>query len=227
MKLLAILLCVVFVSSTVVKANSIADIDTNESDEQSEMIARTSSKTRHESERRGYMRSLAEHILTNKRELGTCAATGCPSDKCCSQFGWCGTGDAYCGGGCQSGLCYANTCNVKRSCPTGKCCSQYGWCGSTAEYCGTTNSQSSNCLALGASCTSSGTTCCGGALCIGTVSCGRGGCRRPPDMSKAVYTCKIPSTPPPSTNNNNNNNDSNDFFEFLKALGEIGNAVGR
>lgn len=26
----------------------------------------------------------------------------CPNGLCCSQFGWCGTADAYCGAGCQS-----------------------------------------------------------------------------------------------------------------------------
>ncbi|KAK4781124.1 hypothetical protein SAY87_017230 [Trapa incisa] len=29
----------------------------------------------------------------------------CPAGLCCSQWGWCGTGDAYCGSGCQSGPC--------------------------------------------------------------------------------------------------------------------------
>ncbi|XP_057781426.1 chitinase 5-like [Salvia miltiorrhiza] len=31
---------------------------------------------------------------------------GCASNLCCSQFGYCGTGNAYCGPGCQSGPCY-------------------------------------------------------------------------------------------------------------------------
>ncbi|KAL7176793.1 hypothetical protein ACSBR2_030191 [Camellia fascicularis] len=30
---------------------------------------------------------------------------GCAAGLCCSQFGYCGTGDAYCGAGCQSGPC--------------------------------------------------------------------------------------------------------------------------
>ncbi|KAL8139012.1 hypothetical protein V2J09_005013 [Rumex salicifolius] len=30
---------------------------------------------------------------------------GCSSDLCCSQFGYCGTGDAYCGTGCRAGPC--------------------------------------------------------------------------------------------------------------------------
>lgn len=31
---------------------------------------------------------------------------GCSPDLCCSRFGWCGTGDAYCGIGCKQGPCY-------------------------------------------------------------------------------------------------------------------------
>ncbi|KAF4377411.1 hypothetical protein F8388_013757 [Cannabis sativa] len=30
---------------------------------------------------------------------------GCSPDLCCSKFGFCGSGDAYCGEGCQSGPC--------------------------------------------------------------------------------------------------------------------------
>ncbi|KAI3866158.1 hypothetical protein MKX03_008762 [Papaver bracteatum] len=30
---------------------------------------------------------------------------GCSGNLCCSQYGYCGTGDAYCGKGCQSGPC--------------------------------------------------------------------------------------------------------------------------
>ncbi|KAM0911828.1 hypothetical protein ACQ4PT_013191 [Festuca glaucescens] len=30
---------------------------------------------------------------------------GCPSDLCCSQWGYCGTSPDYCGPGCQSGPC--------------------------------------------------------------------------------------------------------------------------
>ncbi|XP_075511921.1 endochitinase EP3-like [Primulina tabacum] len=32
---------------------------------------------------------------------------GCASDLCCSRFGYCGTGNDYCGQGCQAGPCYA------------------------------------------------------------------------------------------------------------------------
>ncbi|XP_042478097.1 endochitinase EP3-like [Macadamia integrifolia] len=33
---------------------------------------------------------------------------GCASNLCCSKYGYCGTGDTYCGTGCQSGPCYAS-----------------------------------------------------------------------------------------------------------------------
>ncbi|XP_038712404.1 endochitinase EP3-like [Tripterygium wilfordii] len=32
---------------------------------------------------------------------------GCAADLCCSRYGYCGTGDDYCGVGCQQGSCYA------------------------------------------------------------------------------------------------------------------------
>ncbi|KAL2459844.1 carrot EP3-3 chitinase [Forsythia ovata] len=31
---------------------------------------------------------------------------GCAQDLCCSQYGYCGTGNDYCGKGCQGGPCY-------------------------------------------------------------------------------------------------------------------------
>eukprot|EP00252_Welwitschia_mirabilis_P025951 TRINITY_DN82_c0_g4_i1.p1 TRINITY_DN82_c0_g4~~TRINITY_DN82_c0_g4_i1.p1 ORF type:complete len:276 (+),score=-28.55 TRINITY_DN82_c0_g4_i1:18-845(+) len=39
---------------------------------------------------------------------------GCADDLCCSQYGYCGTGDAYCGAGCQEG-----PCNSSPSSPSG------------------------------------------------------------------------------------------------------------
>eukprot|EP00026_Physarum_polycephalum_P008484 Phypoly_transcript_08571.p1 GENE.Phypoly_transcript_08571~~Phypoly_transcript_08571.p1 ORF type:complete len:457 (+),score=80.19 Phypoly_transcript_08571:69-1439(+) len=38
---------------------------------------------------------------------GACGA-GCASGLCCSQFGYCGNGDAYCGAGCTGGPCYSS-----------------------------------------------------------------------------------------------------------------------
>ncbi|KAL0456521.1 UNVERIFIED_CONTAM: Chitinase 5 [Sesamum latifolium] len=32
----------------------------------------------------------------------------CSANECCSRYGYCGTGDTYCGNGCRSGRCYAS-----------------------------------------------------------------------------------------------------------------------
>ncbi|KAF2321974.1 hypothetical protein GH714_005024 [Hevea brasiliensis] len=32
---------------------------------------------------------------------------GCAANLCCSQYGYCGTGDPYCGQGCKEGPCYS------------------------------------------------------------------------------------------------------------------------
>ncbi|KAL6642576.1 hypothetical protein ACP70R_020757 [Stipagrostis hirtigluma subsp. patula] len=40
----------------------------------------------------------------------------CPDNRCCSSWGYCGLGDAYCGDGCQSGAC----------CPGKRCGQQAG-----------------------------------------------------------------------------------------------------
>jgi len=59
---------------------------------------------------------------------GNCWAGSCGAGLCCSAYGYCGSGAAYCGGGggggCQGG------------CPAGQCCSQFGYCGTSAEHCG-------------------------------------------------------------------------------------------
>ncbi|KAK9138761.1 hypothetical protein Sjap_009355 [Stephania japonica] len=34
---------------------------------------------------------------------------GCPSNLCCSQYGYCGLGDPYCGTGCRQGPCYGSS----------------------------------------------------------------------------------------------------------------------
>ncbi|CAA0809667.1 Chitinase family protein [Striga hermonthica] len=40
---------------------------------------------------------------------------GCATGLCCSKFGYCGTGDAYCGEWCQQGKCYNNNNNNPQS----------------------------------------------------------------------------------------------------------------
>jgi len=88
--------------------------------------------------------------------------TGCPEpDQCKSQYGWCGTGPAYCGAGCQAGPCTGSvpvsvpqavpvTAPVSAptsstttdsgkcspACGPGLCCSKWGFCGSGPAYCG-------------------------------------------------------------------------------------------
>ncbi|KAJ4842494.1 hypothetical protein Tsubulata_027080 [Turnera subulata] len=34
---------------------------------------------------------------------------GCASNLCCSQYGYCGTGEAYCGRGCKEGPCFGSS----------------------------------------------------------------------------------------------------------------------
>ncbi|WP_213065928.1 glycoside hydrolase family 19 protein, partial [Acinetobacter baumannii] len=38
-----------------------------------------------------------------------CQNCGCSNGLCCSKFGYCGNGDAYCGEGCREGPCYSST----------------------------------------------------------------------------------------------------------------------
>ncbi|KAI0014616.1 hypothetical protein F4780DRAFT_200481 [Xylariomycetidae sp. FL0641] len=76
---------------------------------------------------------------------------------CCSSTGWCGTGEDYCGSGCQSGKCLDGgittdgTCGVANNnmlCGTweqGSCCSSSGFCGSSEAHCGP-GCQSGPCL---------------------------------------------------------------------------------
>ncbi len=105
MHVMAVLLCLVLIGDSVVARSTFADDSEGDSDEQAKLTLRSLNKRHHQNDRDEYLRSLAEHIFTNKRQLGTCATTGCSSGLCCSQYGWCGTGAAYCGSGCQSGSC--------------------------------------------------------------------------------------------------------------------------
>jgi len=78
----------------------------------------------------------------------------CPDDLCCSQYGYCGSSDEYCGKGCQSefGKCGKKNTNSSASkkvstngqcggnngvCPNDLCCSKYGYCGTSDAHCGT------------------------------------------------------------------------------------------
>ncbi|TLS31129.1 hypothetical protein PpBr36_02195 [Pyricularia pennisetigena] len=78
--------------------------------------------------------------------------------NCCSQYGYCGSTDAFCGTGCQSawgscsggntvaqpvlkvttdGTCGGASGLTCAGSPFGTCCSEYGYCGSLSAYCGT------------------------------------------------------------------------------------------
>ncbi|KAI5806534.1 hypothetical protein DFH27DRAFT_480211 [Peziza echinospora] len=86
------------------------------------------------------------------------SCTAANQGLCCSQYGWCGSTEAYCGTGCQGAfgvitttttttatvptatIIYSDdfTCgptNGGKHCTTGYCCSQNGWCGTTTAYC--------------------------------------------------------------------------------------------
>jgi len=94
------------------------------------------------------------HIISTTGRCGVDNGnTDCPSGQCCSKYGWCGKGDAYCGNGCQEeyGICDKvefykphlistdRRCGVNHGntdCPSGQCCSSYGWCGTSDKYCG-------------------------------------------------------------------------------------------
>lgn len=85
----------------------------------------------------------------------TCAGT--PFGTCCSQYGYCGSTDAHCTGGCQSGFgscssggggsqppppalntspdgtCGGNTGSTCAGSGFGNCCSSSGWCGNVSK----------------------------------------------------------------------------------------------
>jgi len=85
----------------------------------------------------------------------------CPSGKCCSKYGWCGTTENFCStsAGCQSefGECHGETltptikCGKKEGqCPHGQCCGKDGYCGTGEDYCSIDNgcqSKFGNCYA--------------------------------------------------------------------------------
>ncbi|KAL6628661.1 RNI-like protein [Neocallimastix sp. 'constans'] len=87
---------------------------------------------------------------TSKNSGGKCGKEfgKCPTGECCSEYGYCGTSDKYCGKGCQSefGKCDTSKDTSKNSggkcgkefgkCPSGECCSKYGYCGTSDKYCG-------------------------------------------------------------------------------------------
>jgi len=66
---------------------------------------------------------------------------GCAGGLCCSQWGYCGTGDAFCGAGCREGCGGNNGGNNNGNsggcnCAPGLCCSKWGYCGTGPDFCG-------------------------------------------------------------------------------------------
>ncbi|CAF3359542.1 unnamed protein product [Rotaria socialis] len=54
-------------------------------------------------------------ILSNLIGYGT--GCHCPSNMCCSQWGYCGTTAEYCGAGCQQGKCWLSGSESNRQMP--------------------------------------------------------------------------------------------------------------
>ncbi|WOL05298.1 Glycoside hydrolase, family 19, catalytic [Canna indica] len=81
--------------------------------------------------------SVASSFSTLAQQCGRQAGEAlCPDGLCCSQYGYCGSTEDYCGKDCQSQCreCGQQTGGVL--CAGGLCCSRLGYCGSTPEYCG-------------------------------------------------------------------------------------------
>ncbi|KAJ3304059.1 hypothetical protein HDV03_003173 [Kappamyces sp. JEL0829] len=109
--------------------------------------------------------------LPTNLALGDVCGAGkgsCASPNCCSKYGYCGIGDAWCGSGCQSsfgscgsqaislstdGTCGANVNGGKGFKCTGStygnCCSSANWCGKSTAHCG------AGCQSVFGTCTSS------------------------------------------------------------------------
>ncbi|KDN72120.1 hypothetical protein CSUB01_11859 [Colletotrichum sublineola] len=79
----------------------------------------------------------------------TCAGT--TFGECCSQFGFCGSGPEYCGGGgggppeTADGTCGLDYGDTVCTPVFGACCSIYGYCGSGSDFCGPGNCYSGDC----------------------------------------------------------------------------------
>ncbi|KZF20522.1 glycoside hydrolase family 18 protein [Xylona heveae TC161] len=70
----------------------------------------------------------------------SCSALEPCHSGCCSSYGTCGFGPAYCGDGCQ-GSCNATAecgkwaADPGTKCPLNVCCSEFGFCGTTSDFC--------------------------------------------------------------------------------------------
>nr|AUN87486.1 chitinase [Camellia fraterna] len=153
------------------------------------------------------MLCLLATLLITKGSAQQCGSQAggalCPGGLCCSEHGWCGTTDAYCGPGCQSqcsptpGQCGSQAGGAL--CPGGLCCSEHGWCGTTYAYCGP--GCQSQCSPTPGQCGSQA----GGALCAGGLCCSEHGwCGTtyaycgPGCQSQCSPTPPPPPPPPPT-----------------------------
>ncbi|OHW99235.1 plant lectins antimicrobial peptide, partial [Colletotrichum incanum] len=129
----------------------------------------------------GNCTAIADNVSTDGR-CGSNGKTclGSAFGSCCSEGGWCGTEQAHCSAGCQTGF---GNCTTSGSTTTpvstdgscgkngktckgsafGACCSSAGFCGGTSDHCGT-------------GCQSSFGTCNGGSGAVSTDgACGKNG----------------------------------------------------
>jgi len=106
--------------------------------------------------------SKSKKISTDGRCGPDFGDTSCPSGRCCSKYGFCGTSADHCNQNClqEYGSCTGNgdansniiasysipnipistngrcgVINGGTACPPGQCCSKYGYCGNTSIYC--------------------------------------------------------------------------------------------
>lgn len=67
---------------------------------------------------------------------GSCdVSRPCPRGLCCSAWGWCGTGELYCGPPPDPNVLPDGKCDAKHHCAKGFCCSRWGYCGTGPAYC--------------------------------------------------------------------------------------------
>jgi len=72
-------------------------------------------------------------VVADPESSGCGSGPKCASGLCCSQYGYCGTGEAYCGSNTPAP---SDGCGSGPKCASDECCSQYGYCGTGEAYCG-------------------------------------------------------------------------------------------
>ena len=125
----------------------------------------------------------------------------CSDGTCCSPYGWCGTGSAY----CVSGTCGGGSVG-NGICADGLCCSSYGWCGSGSAYCGSGTAPAPSPPTSSGTCGggSVGNGICADGLCCSTYGwCGSGSAycgQNGPNPAPAPYPAPVsPPVSPPTT----------------------------